>query len=212
MTALNSSRSRIMTAAPGERPAATSSRARGQLALQEGAVGQARQGVVQRVVAQPADQLAVAQRDAGVVGDGLEHQDVVLRRRCGRRRAGRRPRGCRRLPAPPLERDDDGVPQALGVEPAAGGVVPGVARHEQRPPPLMTWSTSQASSSAQRRPRTGSAGRRRPGRSGRPGRPSEETNKALARARSAAVPWPRRARCRMTSSISGALLTAWLKR
>ena len=51
---------------------------RGQPPLQVRAVGQAGQRVVQRVVPELTDQLAVAQRDAGVVGDGLQEQDVVL--------------------------------------------------------------------------------------------------------------------------------------
>jgi hypothetical protein len=47
------------------------------LPLQPQPVGQAGQGVVQRVVAQLVDQLTVLERHAGVVGDGLEQQDVV---------------------------------------------------------------------------------------------------------------------------------------
>ena len=48
------------------------------LALQRGPVRQPRQRVVQRVVPQLVHQLAVLQRDAGVVGHRLEQPDVVL--------------------------------------------------------------------------------------------------------------------------------------
>jgi hypothetical protein len=100
-------------------------------ALQAGAVGQPGERVVQRLVPQLVDQLAVAQRDAGVVGDGLEQQDVVLFERAH--------------VAEPVghgeDADDAGaaaqrhghrLAHAVVVQPAAGAGIPGAARHEQR--------------------------------------------------------------------------------
>ena len=67
-----------MTAAPGLRAVGDGVQRGGQPPLEVRAVGQAGERVVQGVVPQLADELAVAQRDAGVVGHGLEQQDVVL--------------------------------------------------------------------------------------------------------------------------------------
>ena len=88
---------------------------------------------MQGLVAQLTDELAVAQRDAGLVGDGLQQQDVVL------------------VEAPdvpdPVGHDqraddaglaaqghDDGVPHAVGGQPPARLGVAGAAGHEQRGP------------------------------------------------------------------------------
>ena len=104
-------------------------------ALQVRPVRQPGERVVQGLVPQLADQLAVAQRDAGVVGDGLQQDDVVLHEGpdvtlpvgddehaddAGRAREG----------------DGHRLPHAVGGEPAAGVGVPGGPRHEQRLPAL----------------------------------------------------------------------------
>ena len=90
---------------------------RGQPPLEIRAVGQAGQRVVQRVVPQLADELAVAQRDAGVVGHGLQQQDVVLAEGADVAEPvgdDQRPDDAGR----PVERDDDGVAHPVGRQPA----------------------------------------------------------------------------------------------
>ena len=84
---------------------------------------------------QLADQLAVAQRDAGLVGDGLQQDHVVLHEGPDVT-----------LPVGHDEHADDATraregdghrfPHAVGGEPAAGVGVPGGPRHQQRLPAL----------------------------------------------------------------------------
>ena len=67
-----------MTAAPVVRAGPDVVQRVAEAALQVRPVRQPGERVVQGLVAQLADQLAVAQRDAGLVGDGLQQEHVVL--------------------------------------------------------------------------------------------------------------------------------------
>ena len=210
LTSLNPSRSRIMTAAPGDAPSATSASAAASRRWRCGPVGQAGQRVVQRVVAQLADELAVAQRDAGVVGHGLEQQDVVVAEGADvaepvgdDQRADDAGRA--------RERDDDGLAHLVLRQPAPRLGLPGVPGHEQRRPLLDDLARAPSASSGVAAPRTGTAGRPRPSRTRATRSPSGPTNAAVARsARSSSLASP--STLCMTSSSSGELLTAWLKR
>ena len=182
----------------------------GEPALQVRAVGQAGEGVVQRVVPQLADELAVAQRDAGVVGDGLEQEGVVLVEGADVAEpvgdderaddAGR-----------PVERDDDGVAHPVLREPAPRLGHAGVPRHEQRRPLVDDLArapsvSSGVAGSSDRDSRPAASSRTRATRS-----PSGPMNAAVARSeRSTSLASPRT--LFMTSSSSTELLTAWLNR
>ena len=106
---------------------------RGQAAPQVLAVRQPGERVVQGLVAQLTHELAVAQRDAGLVRDGLQQEDVVLVEAAD-------------VPDPvghdqraddaglAAQRHHDRVAHAVAGQPPARLGVPGAAGHEQRRP------------------------------------------------------------------------------
>ena len=210
LTCLNSSRSRIRTAAPGDAALGHGGQGGGEPALEVRPVGQAGERVVQRVVPQLADELAVAQRDAGVVGDGLEQERVVVLEGADVAEpvgddersddAGR-----------PVERHDDGVAHLVLRQPSTRLRAAGVPRHEQRLRLLDDLAEhprvlrgAPAPPTAISRPAASS--RTRATRS-----PSGPMKAAVARSeRSSSLASP--STLFMTSSSSTALLTAWLKR
>ena len=85
--------------APQACPPATSSRAVARRRRRCSRFGEAGERVVQGLVAQLTHELAVAQRDAGLVRDGLQQEDVVLVEAAGCPRSGR-PRPARRRRRP----------------------------------------------------------------------------------------------------------------
>ena len=133
-------------------------------------------------------------------------------RSCARRRAGRPRSSAPRTPAPPRSGTATASRAAVRVQPAAHRRGPGWSAGSSRAVAVLDDLGQQP---LVRRgsagPPRGSAGRWR-----RAGRGDLATvrrrGRRPRRARRAAAPWPRRARCRRISSTSGELLTAWVKR
>ena len=120
-----------MTAAPWALPSATSSRAVARRRRRCSRFGEAGERVVQGLVAQLTHELAVAQRDAGLVRDGLQQEDVVLVEAADvLDPVGHDQRADDAGLA--AERHDDGVLHAVGGQPPARLGVAGAAGHEQR--------------------------------------------------------------------------------
>ena len=200
-----------MTAAPARAAVGHLVERGGELALQERAVGQAGERVVQRLVAQLVDQLAVLQRDAGVVGHRLQQQDVVLvegphvAQPVGRRRARR---GCRRRRAAARPR-----PRGRPARPATGaGRRPGCRAAEQqrlavgddlREQPLVLRRSCGSSDRASR-PLA-------PSRTRATSPPSVAT-KAISARSACSSSFASPSTLPRTSSTSGELVTAWVKR
>ncbi len=103
-----------------------------QAPLELGPVRQPSQGVVQRLVAQLADQLAVAQGDTGVVGHRLEEQDVVVLEGADVALPVGHHQDADDAHAA-TERNGHCLAHAVGGEPAPCRRIAGPARQQQRP-------------------------------------------------------------------------------